>query len=114
MTKTLTLTALGLVAAIAATALIGPSVADSDKKVKIINETRHKIVHFYASRVGADNWEEDILGEDVLEVGGSVKVNFGTSEYCLYDFRAVFNDGDKVEKYRINVCEIDTYRYTED
>ena len=114
MTKTLTLMAMGLIAAMAATTLIAPTMADSDKKVKIINETRHKIVHFYASRVGTDNWEEDILGEDVLEIGQSVRVNFATGDYCLYDFRAVFNDGDKVEKYRINVCEIDTYRYTED
>jgi hypothetical protein len=114
MTKILTLTAIGLVAAIAATTLIAPSIADSDKHVKIINETRHKIVHFYASRVGTDSWEEDILGEDVLDIGQSVNVNFATGDYCLYDFRAVFNDGDKMEKYRINVCEIDTYRYTED
>lgn len=114
MTKIRVLAGIGLASAMLAAALVGPSVADSDKKVKIINETRHKIVHFYASRVGTDNWEEDILGEDVLDIGGSVNVNFGTSDYCLYDFRAVFNDGDKVEKYRINVCEIDTYRYTED
>ena len=114
MTRTLTLTAIALVAAIAAASFGLSADANSDKKVKIVNETRHKIVHFYASRVGSDDWEEDILGEDVLGVGQSVNINFATSDYCLYDFRATFNDETKLEKYRINVCDIDTYRYTED
>jgi len=89
------------------------AIADGDKKVRIINETRHKIVRFYASRVGASEWEEDVLGEDVLGIGQSVVINFSTADYCLYDFKAVFDDGDKLEKYRVNVCEIDTYRYSE-
>jgi len=88
--------------------------ADGNKKVKIINETRHAMVQFHASRVGTKDWEEDILGQDTLAVGSSVSVNFGTDDYCLYDFLGVFDDGDKVEKYRINVCEISSFRFTED
>ena len=88
--------------------------ASSNKKVKIINETRHAMVQFHASRVGTKSWEEDILGQDTLPVGGSVMVNFGTDDYCLYDFLGVFDDGDKVEKYRINVCEIGSFRFTEE
>jgi hypothetical protein len=90
------------------------SVADANKKVKIINETRHAMVQFHASRVGTNDWEEDILGQDTLAIGSSVVVNFGTDDYCLYDFLGVFDDGDKVEKRRINVCEIDSFRFTED
>ena len=88
--------------------------ADANKKVKIINETRHAMVQFHASRVGTKSWEEDILGQDTLPVGGSVTVNFGTDDYCLYDFLGIFDDGDKVEKYRINVCEIGSFRFTEE
>ena len=104
-------------AALAAGALLvsfGTSaMADANKKVKIINETRHVMVQFHASRVGTKDWEEDILGQDTVPVGGSVTVNFGTDDYCLYDFLGVFDDGDKVEKYRINVCEIGSFRFTE-
>jgi len=88
--------------------------ANSNKKVKIINETRHAMVQFHASHVGTKSWEEDILGQDTLPVGGSVMVNFGTDDYCLYDFLGVFDDGDKVEKHRINVCDITSFRFTED
>jgi hypothetical protein len=100
-------------AAFAAAALAGPALADANKKVRIINETRHTMVRFYASRVGTNSWEEDILGQDTLVIGASVTVNFGTDEYCLYDFLGVFDDGDKVEKRRINVCDISTFRFTE-
>jgi hypothetical protein len=107
---TLAILAAGAVALSFATAAI----ADANKKVKIVNETRHAMVQFHASRVGTNDWEEDILGQDTLSVGGSVTVNFDTDDYCLYDFLGVFDDGDKVEKHRINVCEIGTFRFTED
>jgi hypothetical protein len=100
-------------AALAAALVATPALADANKKVKIINETRHDMVQFHASRVGTNDWEEDILGQDTLEVGKSVTVNFGTDDYCLYDFLGVFDDGDKVEKRRINVCEISSFRFTE-
>ena len=90
------------------------ALADANKKVKIINETRHPMVEFHASGVGKNDWEEDILGQDTLAVGQSVTVNFGTDDLCLYDFLGVFDDGDKVEKHRINVCDITSFRFTED
>jgi hypothetical protein len=114
MRKSLTVLSMALIAAVVAVSFQTPAIADADKKVKIINETRHKIVRFYASRVGTDNWEEDILGEDVLGIGQSVRINFATGDYCMYDFKAVFDDGDSLVKSRVNVCDIDTYRYSED
>jgi hypothetical protein len=107
--------ALGLAAAAAlAFAAMGSATADENKRVKIINETEHKIVQFYASRVGTNDWEEDILDVDVLDVGHSVTINFGGSDYCMYDFKAVFDDGDTLVRNRVNVCELDVYRYSED
>lgn len=88
--------------------------ADENKKVKIVNETRHNIVQFFASRIGTDDWEEDILDVDILQPGQSVTINFGGSDFCLYDFKAVFDDGDVLIKNRINVCELAVYRYTEE
>ena len=103
-----------LAAGVVAISVGTAAIADANKKVKIINETRHTMVQFHASGVGTNDWEEDILGQDSLEVGKSVTVNFGTNDLCLYDFLGVFDDGDKVEKHRINVCEISSFRFTED
>ncbi len=80
----------------------------------IINETNHTIVRFYASNVERGNWEEDILGRQVLKPGQSVRINVDDgSGHCKFDFRADFEDGDKLVRSGINVCEISSYRYTE-
>jgi hypothetical protein len=107
--RKLVLLAAGLCALIA-----GPALAE-DRHVKLINETDHTIVQFYASNVGQNDWEEDILGSDMLKPGGAVTVNIddGTG-YCKYDFKAVFSDGDVLVRHGIDVCETSVYRYTGD
>jgi hypothetical protein len=88
-----------------------PSLA-LDRRVEIVNNTNYTIEQFYASSVGQKSWEEDILGKSVLPSGHSVVINIddGTG-YCKYDFRAVFDDGDIVEKSGVNVCEIGTFTF---
>lgn len=108
-------------AAMAAAVLVASSLATvssasaEDRRVRIINETNHTIVRFYASNVSQGSWEEDILGRSVLRPGQSVTINIDDgSGYCLYDFKAVFDDGDELTRSRIDVCKISSYRYTED
>jgi hypothetical protein len=101
--------------ALAAASLIGAASAQAeDRHVRIINETSHTMVHFYASNVAENSWQEDILGRDVVKPGEDVNINIddGTG-HCKYDFLAVFDDGDKLERHNINVCEITYYRYGE-
>ena len=84
-----------------------------DRRVRIINVTGVTMTHFWASNSGEEDWQEDILGRDVLANGASVTINIDDgSGACLYDFKARFADGDELEKYRINVCQITEYRYT--
>lgn len=83
-----------------------------DRRVEIINNTGFTIVEFYGSNTGSDSWEEDILGTDVLPSGSSVVIDFDDrSGYCKFDFRAVFEDGDVLEKGGVNICEITTFTY---
>lgn len=98
-------------AALMTVASIGAAAAEN-RKVKIINETGYDLTEFYASHIGKDNWEENIFGNKYLPDGNSVVVNIDDgSGYCLYDFRGVFSDGEKAEKRRVNVCEIETFRF---
>jgi hypothetical protein len=92
----------------------GTASAQEDRRVRIINETSHTIVRFFGSNAGTTDWEEDILGDDVLAPGQSVVINFddGTG-YCKFDFKAEFDDGDEVVKHGIDVCEISSFRFTE-
>lgn len=96
----------------AAVAAAAVPAAASDRRVKIVNNTRYTIVHFYGSNTGADSWEEDILGRDVLRPGQSVRVNFDDgSGYCMFDFKAEFDDGDVVVKKKVNVCSVGTFTF---
>lgn len=88
--------------------------AQDDRRVKIINETDYVVVAFYGSNAGSQDWEEDILGQDVLRPGQSVVINFDDgSGYCKFDFLAKFEDGDQVEKRGIDVCKTSVFRLTE-
>lgn len=100
-------------AAVAALALSAPASA-ANRVVTIVNKTKTPIVEFYASKVNVKNWEEDILGVDVLMPRESVDIDFDDGvKGCRYDFKAVFKDGDEVEQGNVNVCELSTFEFTE-
>ena len=50
----------------------------------------------------------------ILPAGSSVMINIDDgSGYCVFDFKAVFEDGEELEKYGNNVCELAVFNYTE-
>ena len=84
-----------------------------DRHVTIKNRTGWTMLRFYASDSRKDDWEEDILGDDVLENGQNVRINIDDgSGACVYDFKAEFTNGEELTRSRINVCEIGEYSYT--
>lgn len=85
-----------------------------NRRVRIINETSRTIREFYASNVDRTTWEQNILRDTIIRPGQSVTVNIDDgSGACLFDFKAVFTDSSSRVKNRINVCRIDSYRYTD-
>ena len=95
-------------------ALTNSSAMAMERKVQINNQTSYTIVEFYASNTGTADWQEDILGSDVLASGGSVMINIDDgSGYCKYDFLAVFDDGDQLVSADNNVCELDNFNFTD-
>ncbi len=100
----------GALAALAMTgAFAGAALAQSadgmNRVVTIQNNSGQTIREFYASNVGTNDWQEDILGSGVLAAGESIDINIddGTG-YCRYDFKAVYADGSEEVDARINVC----------
>lgn len=95
-------------------ALASHSATALERKVQINNQTAYTIVEFYASNTGTADWQEDILGSDVLASGSSVSINIDDgSGYCKFDFLAVFDDGDQLVSSDNNVCELDEFNFTE-
>lgn len=96
---------------IAVLGLSTPAWAEN-RSVTIVNNTGFTMTNFYGSNVGENTWQEDILGEDVLLSGTQVAINFDDATgYCIFDFKAVFEDGDELVREKVNVCEVGTFTY---
>jgi hypothetical protein len=106
--------AAALGAVIALSSLSSAPAQAEDRRVRIINATHHTIVRFYASNSSTTQWGRDHLGEAVLPSGQAHVFDFDDgSGACLFDFKAVFDDGDELTRSQVNVCQITEYRYTE-
>jgi hypothetical protein len=101
-----------IAAACAAALLLAGTAQAANRHVDIVNRTGMTIKHFYASSTGTDDWEEDILGRDVIEDGETFDINIddGTGA-CRFDFKAVFDNGKALVRKNVNVCEIGTFTY---
>jgi hypothetical protein len=102
-----------VLAALAVLALI-PAASALDRRVRIHNQSAYDIYYFYASNTNSNSWEEDILGNSILPAGRYVTINIddGTG-HCMFDFKAVFVDGEEVVSWRNNVCELSDFYFTD-
>jgi hypothetical protein len=95
-------------------ALVAASASAYDRSVLIINNTSKPIIEFYGSNTGTQQWQEDILGVDVLPVGEEVNINFNDNTgYCIFDFKMVFDDGSEGIESRFNVCDYGSLTLTD-
>ncbi len=103
-----------LVAAlISASVLLSATAASAlDRRVVIHNGASEPIFYLYGSNTGTNEWEEDILGEDVLMPGAEVRVDYddGTG-FCVFDFKAQFESGREDVEYGVNVCEVSRFTF---
>lgn len=77
--------------------------------VTVVNKTAKPIHHVYISDEKTDDWEEDVLGDDVLQPGQSVKVTFdNNTKACIWDFKAVDADGKEYFLMKANLCQLNT------
>ena len=69
------------------------------------NRTGLVIMELYVSPDEADDWEEDVLGRDVLKHNESVDIAFARSEKsCDWDLKIKDEDGDEVEWDSLDLC----------
>jgi hypothetical protein len=94
--------------AAAAILFAAPAMAD-DLVFQFNNESSFAIVELYASPANVGEWEEDILGQDVLESGEAARITIRDGRRaCEYDLRIVFDDGDEVTD-TTDLCETESY-----
>ena len=80
------------------------------------NGTQATLMYFHTSPADVDDWEQDVLGSDVLEAGQSVRVTIadGRSQ-CDYDMRFEFDEDSGLEilEDTQDLCETGSYTITE-
>ena len=84
--------------------ILGLSVFGQEKpRITIVNNTGYTVYYVYISQTATDDWEEDVMDEDVLMSGDSVNVRL---QYPLnvtnrYDIQLVDEDGDSYTKWDV-------------
>ena len=83
-----------------------------ERNLKLVNETRFAIAEFYATNVAKDGWGDNRIAGQPLAAGASVALDLddGTG-YCLFNLRAVFDDGDEIVSESVNICDAGRFYY---
>ena len=72
----------------------------------LVNNTGYPIYKVNVSAASTNNWEEDILGSDILANGEAVHVTFGVGNQQYWDINAVFEDGSSLSWYGIDLLSV--------
>lgn len=101
-----------LVLALPLSAITAKSALADDLVFSLINKANSNLTEFYVSPTGIDDWEEDILGIDVLSSGEYTNVTIADGRsVCTYDIKGVFDDGEESVRYKVNLCQLKNYTF---
>lgn len=86
------------------------ALAQGKQDFTVVNATGYTISELYVSPAKASDWEEDILGRDVLVDGDRTDISFSRKEdTCRWDLKVVYEDDDSSAEWAaLNLCEIST------
>lgn len=96
--------ALGLGLAFAA-----PVVAQEARQdFELVNKTGYDISHVYVSPTKSNDWEEDVLGKDVLNDGDEWDIKFQrATKTCKWDLKVVYADDNSAAYWQgIDLCRV--------
>ncbi len=102
-----------------AIAFVGPAHAQEAKQdFKLVNRTGYELNKVFVSPSKADDWQEDVLGQDTLSNGASVDIKFHrATTTCKWDLKVVYTvDNTSAVWSDINLCEVEkiTIKYDKD
>jgi hypothetical protein len=83
----------------------GPPAHSGERHVILINNTREPIAEIYVSEDHAGDWQEDLLGSELLLPGKSVSVDIeDRNGNCRVDVKTVFDNGSDLVNRGVNTC----------
>jgi hypothetical protein len=86
----------------------GSARADGKQDFTLVNQTGYQINKVFVSPSASNDWEEDVLGRDVLDDGESVNIVFHRNTTgCKWDLKVVYSDDDSSAVWQgFNICAI--------
>ncbi|MEO1084350.1 MAG: argininosuccinate lyase [Acidobacteriota bacterium] len=93
-------------AALVALALAATVAFAGTQDFTLVNQTGGEIYRVFISETANDDWEEDILGEDVMPDGDRLDVSFSGRSACLWDVVVMDDAENSVTWTGINLCEV--------
>ncbi|MFN3461800.1 MAG: argininosuccinate lyase [Oceanibaculum sp.] len=101
---------------VAALLLLSPEVrAQGKQDFTLENKTGYDISHVYVSPTNSESWDEDVLGQDILENNAEVDIEFARAEQtCKWDIMVTYADDNSNAFWRnIDLCTVSviTIRY---
>ena len=72
----------------------------------LVNNTGVEIHGVHIAPSESDNWGQDILGDQILEDGQTLTVQFTAQSAELWDIRVLDEDGDALDFKKFNLFEV--------
>ena len=94
----------------AALAIAGPAGAQEAKQdFKLVNKTGYELKALYVAPSKSDDWQEDVLGQDVLADGQAVNIHFSPkTKTCHFDLKVTYSDDDSNAVWeKIDLCTVE-------
>lgn len=91
----------------AASLLAAVAFAEGKQDFDLVNATGYDIKEVYVAPASSTDWENDVMGSDILENQHLVHVSFSPkTQSCKWDMKVTYTDGDTAEWYGVNLCSI--------
>lgn len=78
-------------------------VAAFDGYIVVTNNTGFDIIYLYISHEDAEDWEEDVLGDEILADGEYIQIDIEGYETSIFDVSAEDEDGDSYTLWGIDI-----------
>lgn len=81
--------------------------AQGKQDFTLVNRTGYQIDEVYVAPSNSNDWEDDVLGRDVLENGQRVDISFAAkTRACMYDVKVAYSDKTTAEWEKFDLCKV--------
>ncbi|MEI6558362.1 MAG: argininosuccinate lyase [Rhodospirillaceae bacterium] len=100
--------ATGFALALVLGGMSGQARAEAKQDFTLINKTGYQIKEVYVSPNNSDDWQDDVLGKNLLDNGRLVEIKFHRATTgCKWDLKVVYSDDDSSAVWHgLDMCEI--------